>query len=49
MAASLLRAGAVDRLIVMRGFEDMAGPGDEDAAIRFLETTARELSLGRAA
>jgi probable F420-dependent oxidoreductase len=39
----------VDRLIVMRGFEDMAGPGDEDAAIRFLETTARELSLGRAA
>jgi probable F420-dependent oxidoreductase len=39
----------VDRLIVMRGYQDMAGPGDADAAIRFLESTARELSLGRAA
>jgi probable F420-dependent oxidoreductase len=36
----------VDRLVLMRGFEDMAGAGSEDAAIRFLEGTARELSLG---
>ena len=36
----------VDRLVLMRGFEDMAGAGSEDAAIRFLEDTARELSLG---
>ena len=38
----------VDRLIVMRGFEDMATPRSqrgEDAVIEFLETTARELSL----
>ncbi len=38
----------VDRLILMRGYEDMAGRGDEEAVFRFLETTARELSLGRA-
>jgi probable F420-dependent oxidoreductase len=35
----------VDRLILMRGFEDMAGGGSADAALRFLEDTARELSL----
>ncbi|MBW2271306.1 MAG: LLM class F420-dependent oxidoreductase, partial [Deltaproteobacteria bacterium] len=35
----------VDRLVLMRGFEDMAGAGSEDAVIRFLEDTARELSL----
>lgn len=38
----------VDRLVLMRGFEDMAAPGSnsgEDAVIEFLETTARELSL----
>jgi hypothetical protein len=36
----------VDRLVLMRGYEDMAGGGSEDAVIRFLEDTARELSLG---
>lgn len=36
----------VDRLVVMRGFEDMAKRGSEDAVIQFLEDTARELSLG---
>ncbi len=36
----------VDRLVVMRGFEDMAGPASEDAVIQFLENTAAELSLG---
>ena len=36
----------VDRLVLMRGFEDMANAGDEDSVIRFLEDTARELSLG---
>ncbi len=36
----------VDRLVLMRGFEDMAGAGAEDAVIRFLEDTARDLSLG---
>jgi probable F420-dependent oxidoreductase len=39
----------VDRLIVMRGFEDMAGVGGqtaEDAVIRFLEETAETLGLG---
>jgi probable F420-dependent oxidoreductase len=36
----------VDRLILMRGFEDMAKAGSADAVIRFLEDTARELSLG---
>lgn len=36
----------VDRLVVMRGFEDMANAGSQDAVIRFLEETARELSLG---
>ncbi len=35
----------VDRLVLMRGFEDMASAGDPDAVIRFLEDTARELSL----
>ena len=35
----------VDRLVVMRGFEDMAGEGSEDAVIKFLEDTARDLSL----
>jgi probable F420-dependent oxidoreductase len=38
----------VDRLVLMRGFEDMAGRANADAVIRFLEDTARELSLGRA-
>jgi len=33
----------VDRLIVMRGFQDMAGGSPEDSVIDFLETTAREL------
>jgi hypothetical protein len=39
----------VDRLILMRGFEDMAGAGGqaaEDAVIRFLEETAETLGLG---
>ena len=36
----------VDRLVVMRGFEDMANAGSEDAVIRFIEETASELSLG---
>ena len=36
----------VDRLVLMRGFEDMAAGGSEEAALRFLEDTARELSLG---
>ena len=36
----------VDRLVLMRGFEDMAGGGGVDATLRFLEDTARELSLG---
>ncbi|MCP3982886.1 MAG: LLM class F420-dependent oxidoreductase [bacterium] len=36
----------VDRLILMRGFKDMGGASNEDAVIRFLEETARELSLG---
>jgi probable F420-dependent oxidoreductase len=39
----------VDRLIVMRGFQDMAGKRSvsaEDAVLRFLEHTARELGLG---
>ena len=39
----------VDRLILMRGFEDMAGSSGreaEDAVIRFLEDTARDLGLG---
>jgi probable F420-dependent oxidoreductase len=36
----------VDRLVLMRGFEDMANARSEDAVIRFLEDTARELSLG---
>ncbi len=39
----------VDRLVVMRGFEDMATAAtasDPDAVIRYLEDTARELSLG---
>ncbi|HKK53204.1 MAG TPA: LLM class F420-dependent oxidoreductase [Myxococcota bacterium] len=39
----------VDRLVLMRGFQDMAGAGGPDASdavIRFLEETARELDLG---
>jgi len=36
----------VDRLILMRGFEDMANAGSEDAVLRFVEETARGLSLG---
>ncbi|MBW2496749.1 MAG: TIGR03619 family F420-dependent LLM class oxidoreductase [Deltaproteobacteria bacterium] len=39
----------VDRLILMRGFQDMAGAGGEsaqDAVIRFLEETAEALGLG---
>ena len=36
----------VDRLVLMRGFEDMAAAGSEDVVIRFLEDTARDLSLG---
>ena len=39
----------VDRLVLMRGFGDMAGrrsASAEDAVIRFLEDTARELRLG---
>lgn len=36
----------VDRLVLMRGFEDMAARGSADAALRFVEDTARELSLG---
>ena len=40
----------VDRLILMRGLADMAGTGDgstqaDDAVIRFLEETARDLGL----
>lgn len=37
----------VDRLILMRGFEDMAGGGGnaEDGVIQFVEETARELGL----
>jgi probable F420-dependent oxidoreductase len=36
----------VDRLVLMRGFEDMAKGGSVDAVLRFLDETARELSLG---
>jgi len=36
----------VDRLVLMRGFEDMASGGGEEAVLRFLEDTAREHSLG---
>lgn len=39
----------VDRLILMRGIGDMlgaAGDGTEDAVIRFLEETARDLGVG---
>jgi len=36
----------VDRLVLMRSFADMAGAGSEADAMRFLEDTARELSLG---
>ena len=35
----------VDRLIVMRGIQDMAGDRDEDAVISFLETTAKTLGV----
>ena len=36
----------VDRLVLMRGFGDMAKSTGADPVIRFLEDTARELSLG---
>jgi len=39
----------VDRLVLMRGFEDMAGSSGqeaEDAVIRFLEETGKQLGLG---
>ena len=36
----------VDRLVLMRGMEEMANAGSEDSVIRFLETTASELSIG---
>jgi probable F420-dependent oxidoreductase len=36
----------VDRLVLMRGFEDMANAGSADAVLRFVEDTARELALG---
>lgn len=36
----------VDRLVLMRGFEDMANAGSVDGVIQFIEDTARELSLG---
>lgn len=36
----------VNRLVLMRSMEDMANAGSEDVVIRFLEDTARELSLG---
>ena len=36
----------VDRLVLMRGFADMAGEKADDAVIQFLEDTARELSIG---
>ena len=35
----------VDRLIVMRGFEDMAGASGEDAVLEFLEQTSKTLQL----
>jgi alkanesulfonate monooxygenase SsuD/methylene tetrahydromethanopterin reductase-like flavin-dependent oxidoreductase (luciferase family) len=35
----------VDRLVLMRGFGDMAGSDGEDGVIRFVEETSRELSL----
>ncbi|HZO10189.1 MAG TPA: TIGR03619 family F420-dependent LLM class oxidoreductase [Myxococcota bacterium] len=44
-AARRFEDQGVDRLVLMRGFEDMAG-GSADAALRFLEETARELALG---
>ena len=36
----------VDRLVLMRGFEDMAKGGGAEAVLSFLEDTASELSLG---
>lgn len=35
----------VDRLIVMRGFQDMAGASGEDAVLEFLEQTSKTLHL----
>ena len=35
----------VDRLVLMRGFGDMAGSDGEDGVLRFVEETSRELSL----
>ena len=35
----------VDRLVLMRGFGDMAGSDGEDGVIRFVEETSSELSL----
>lgn len=35
----------VDRLVLMRGFEDMSGSGSEDVAIQFVEEMSRELAL----
>ena len=35
----------VDRLVLMRGFEDMSGGGGEDVAIQFVEEMSRELAL----
>ena len=38
----------VDRLVLMRGFEDMAGDASgnaEDLVIEFIESTAKELDL----
>jgi probable F420-dependent oxidoreductase len=36
----------VDRIVLMRSMEDMANAGREDDVLRFLEDSARELSLG---
>jgi probable F420-dependent oxidoreductase len=36
----------VDRIVLMRSMEDMANLGREDDVLRFLEDSARELSLG---
>lgn len=36
----------VDRLILMRGYEDMVTAGSVDGVLKFLEDTASELSLG---
>jgi probable F420-dependent oxidoreductase len=36
----------VDRIVLMRSMDDMANAGREDDVLRFLEDSARELSLG---